>query len=203
MAAVRIMRTRAEHFHGTVLRWAAMLFLLAITMQVQAFHIVLSGVVTRHPSGEAMRGVQVRIVKDSVERETVVTGLNGRYELYLERGYDYQVWFHREDLVTKYVRIDAREIPLKPDVPFFEMDVQMTMFPWIPDVDLSFFQQPVGMAEYKHTVRNLNWNVEYTQQRNAEMVRVMVAYDRAVIKREKEAKQLAREKRRRKGAAAQ
>ncbi|MDX9751027.1 MAG: hypothetical protein RBT71_08110 [Flavobacteriales bacterium] len=180
-----------------------MLLMLAATLPGQAFHIVLGGVVTRHPSGEPLKGVQVRLVKDSVERETVVTGTNGRYELYLERGYDYQVWFHRSDLVTKYVRIDAREIPLRPDVPFFEMDLQMTMFPWIPDVDFSFFEQPVGLAQYKHSVRNLNWDVAYTQRRGTEMVRVMTAYDRAVVRRDKEARQQARDDRRRKRKGAQ
>ncbi len=181
-----------HHSHGLQRGVCALLFIGVLLLPVQAFHIVLGGLVTRHPSGEPMKGVQVRLVKDSVERETVITGVNGRYELYLERGYDYQVWFSRDDLVTKFVRIDAREIPLKPDVPHFEMDLQMTMFPWIPDVDLTFFQQPVGMAVYKHAVRNLNWDMEYTKQRSAEMVRVMVAYDRAVIQRDKDARKLKR-----------
>lgn len=48
---------------------------------------------------------------------------NGKYELYLERGYNYQVWFFRSDMVTKHVHIDAREIPLYPDVPFYDMDL--------------------------------------------------------------------------------
>jgi hypothetical protein len=177
-------------------RLGVLALLMAGALPVSAFHIVLSGVVTRHPTGEALKGVQVRLVKDSVERETVMTGNNGRYELYLERGYDYQVWFQRSDLVTKFVRIDAREIPLKPDVPFFEMDLQMTMFNWIPEMDLSFFLQPVGLAEYKHSVRNLSWDVDYTRRRMVEMERIMVAYDRAIIQREKEARQQSRNRRR-------
>lgn len=153
----------------------------------QAFHIHLHGVVTEHFSGNPMKGVQVRLVKDSIERETVVTGVNGRYELYLERGYDYQVWFHRGDLVTKYVRIDAREIPLVPDVPFYDMDLQMSMFQWLEGFDFKAFDTPVGLATYKHSVRNLNWNVEYTNERRSELTRVMIHYERAVDKHDRAA----------------
>lgn len=161
-----------------------MLFVVCAT-SAKAFHIHLHGMVTEYFSGAPMKGVQVRLVKDSIERETVVTGTNGRYELYLERGYDYQVWFHRNDLVTKYVRIDARDIPLIPDVPFFDMDLQMTMFRWLEGFDHSAFDQPVGLATYKHSVRNLNWNVDFTNARRAEIDRVMINYERALDKYER------------------
>ncbi len=145
---------------------------------VCAFHIQLSGLVTEHFSGDPMRGVQVRLVKDSVERETVFTQRNGRYELYLERGYDYLIWFHQENMVTKFVRIDAREIPLFPDVPFYEMDLQMTLFRWIDGFDFSLLNEPVGLAEYKHSVRNMFWNVDYTTARRTALQRLMIAYER-------------------------
>lgn len=171
---------------GTM-RWCVLALLGLASLPVSAFYIHLHGVVTEYATGEGMKGVQIRLVKDSVERETVITPWNGTYELYLERGYDYIVWFHREDLVTKHVRIDAREIPLRPDVPFYDMDMQMTMFPWIEGFDFSIFDQPVGMAEYKHTVRNLNWDIDYTERLRPEVARVMTHYEREVAARQKTA----------------
>ncbi|MCU0320401.1 MAG: hypothetical protein MUE88_10050, partial [Flavobacteriales bacterium] len=108
------------------IRWRQILVSVVAMMawlNVSAFHIRLYGLVTEHFSGDAMKGVQVRLVKDSVERETYITTGSGKYEIFLERGYDYVVWFHRKDMVTKHVHIDAREIPLFPDVPFYEMDL--------------------------------------------------------------------------------
>lgn len=173
----------------TCLQGLFLLFVLAWPpTQARAFHIHLYGVVTEHFSGEGLKGVQVRLVKDSIERETVVTLWNGKYELYLERGYDYQVWFYRQDMVTKHVRIDAREIPLFPDVPFFEMDLQMTAVEWVEDFDFSAFDAPVALAEYKHSVRNLHWNNDYTDRRRAELVRVMIQYERHLAARRKAAK---------------
>lgn len=157
--------------------WMSVVF-AALHSNANAFHIHLYGVVTEHFTGDGLKGVQVRLVKDSIERETVITGWNGKYELFLERGYDYQVWFYRKDMVTKHVRIDAREIPLQPDVPFFEMDLQMTAVEWVEGFDFSAFDAPVALAEYKHSVRNLNWNTDFTDERRKEVARVMIAYER-------------------------
>ncbi len=164
------------------------LFLLIVTavlfpLEGQGFYIRLHGMVTEHFSGDAMKGVQVRLVKDSVDRETIITPSNGKYELYLERGYDYQVWFHRADLVTKHVVIDAQEIPLFPDVPFYDMDLQMTMFTWLDGFEFDLYAGPVAKAEYKHSVRNLNWDVDYTKDFQARSQRLMVAYEREVAAR--------------------
>ncbi len=174
-----------------VKRFAARLILLfPLALEAgacDAFHIRLHGLVTEYFSGDGMKGVQVRLVKDSVERETVFTNGKGAYEIFLERGYEYQVWYYREDLVPKYIRIDARQIPLFPDVPFYEMDVQMTLFALIAGFDFSIFDEAVALASYKHSVRNLSWDIEWTEARQAAIARVMVLYERAVADLKKQA----------------
>jgi hypothetical protein len=173
--------------NGRMLRWMMVVVLGLSLGSASAFYIRLHGIVTEHSTGDAMKGVQIRLVKDSIERETVITPWNGSYELYLERGYDYVVWFYREDLVTKHVRIDAREIPLFPDMPFYDMDLQMTLFTWIEGFDFSLLDAPIGMAAYKHSVRNLNWDIEYTDRMRVEVARMMVLYDRELAARKKQA----------------
>jgi len=184
------------------LRGLLALTLLGIAAPSNAFYIRLYGLVTEHFTGDGLREVQVRLVKDSVERETQFTNWKGEYEVYLERGYDYQVWFYRKGLVPKYVRIDARDVPLFPDVPFYEMDVQMTLFAFISGFDFEVFDQPVGMASYKHSVRNLSWDIDYTERMRTETARVMVRYERAVaaIEKEKMAAQAANRRKKRKRA---
>ena len=163
-------------------RWRLVLLLaMALPGWVGAFHIHLHGVVTELFSGEGIKGVQVRLVKDSIERSTVVTAWNGKYELFLDRGYEYQVWFHHPVMVTKHVVIDAREVPLMPDVPFYDMDLQMTLFEWVDGFSFEAFDKPVALAEYKHSVRNLNWANDYTQERRDELARVMVHYERHLV----------------------
>jgi hypothetical protein len=169
------------------MRRKVLFLVLVVAMGVpkvgQGFYIRLHGLITEHFSGNAMKGVQVRLVKDSVDRETIITSNNGKYELFLERGYDYQVWFHRADLVTKHVVIDAQAIPLFPDVPFYDMDLQMTMFTWLDGFEFELFADPVAKAEYKYSVRNLNWDVDYTKTFQAKSQRLMIAYEREVAQR--------------------
>ncbi|MCC6938597.1 MAG: hypothetical protein IT226_10285 [Flavobacteriales bacterium] len=160
---------------------------LVTAVDCAAFHIRLHGLVTEYFTGDGLKDVQVRLVKDSVERGTVFTNGRGEYELFLERGYDYQVWYYRQDLVPKFIRIDASEIPLFPDVPFYDMDVQMTLFEHIAGFDFAVFDEYVGLAEYKHSVRNLNWDIDYTERRRPEIARVMILYERAVGDRKRAA----------------
>lgn len=186
----------------TMVKWACLAsFALLGPGEASAFHIRLHGLVTEHFSGDGLRDVQVRLVKDSVERQTIRTNGRGEYELYLERGYDYQVWYYREDLVPKFIRIDATGVPLFPDVPFYEMDVQMTMFALISGFDFSSFDEPVAMASYKHSVRNLNWDIDFTERRQAAIARVMVLYERAVADLRRKQATAAREKQRKRRRA--
>ncbi|MBL7963428.1 MAG: hypothetical protein JNM31_06250 [Flavobacteriales bacterium] len=154
--------------------------LLAGQHTVQAFYIHLHGMVTHHFTGDPMGEVQVRMVKDSIERETMRTKANGRYEFYLERGYDYSIWFYKPGWITKHVRIDATAIPLVPDVPYYEMDLQITFFEWRDSLDLSVFDEPVALATYRHSVRNLSWNVDYTEAMRPRVARTMLAYEKAL-----------------------
>ena len=175
---------------------------LAVGATSDAFYIRMHGLVSEYFSGDGLKQVQVRLVKDSVERETKFTDGKGEYEIYLERGYDYQVWFYRKDLVPKYVRIDARDVPLFPDVPFYDMDVQVTLFTFIEKFDFELFDMPVGMASYKHSVRNLSWDIEYTERMRGETARVMVLYERAIgeMQKAKLAQQAAARRKKRKRA---
>lgn len=161
-----------------MLRKPVLLFCVIAALPVCAFHIEMHGVVTDHFSGDPLKGVQVRMVKDGIERETVITKRDGSYSFTLDRGYTYLIWFHKEGLVTKHVRIDATQVPPIPDVPFYELDVQVALFQWVEGVDLTLFEQPLGLAEYVHSVRKLTWDVQYTKTLEPQVARVMVQYER-------------------------
>src|SRR5690606_38840426 len=131
----------------------AVLVLLVSAPDASAFHILLRGLVTDYFSGARLKDVHVRLVKDGIERETVVTGRKGAYELYLERGYEYLVSFQRHDRVTKELRIDARQVPLFPAVAFFDMDVQVGLFTPLEGFGTEVFAEPLALAAYKRSVR--------------------------------------------------
>lgn len=157
---------------------AAFMLASAGTAQAQRFNVKLGGKVTEFFSGDAMKGVLVRVLKAGQEDQQRITRADGRYDFVLDRGWKYEVWYSKKGMVTKHVIIDTREIPAYPDVPFYEMDLQMTLFPWIAELDLGAFEEPLGMAAFKASVRNMSWDMPYTQQMRPVFSKVMDEYEK-------------------------
>ena len=150
----------------------------AMEVHAQRFNVKLEGQVTELFSGDPIRGALVRILKAGQEDQQNVTRSDGRYEFTLERGWKYEVWFSKKSMVTKHVVIDTRDIPPYPDVPVYEMDLQMTLFPWVADLDLTPFEEALGLAAYKPSVRNMSWDMPYTQEKRPVFSKVMDEYEK-------------------------
>ncbi len=58
------------------------------------------------------------------------------------------------------------------------MDVQMTLFPWIEEFDFSVFDQPLGEAAFKSSVRNMSWDIDYTERMRPMLSRTMDEYEK-------------------------
>ncbi len=149
-----------------------------VELSAQRFTVELGGKVTGLFTGDPVKGVLVRVLKAGQEDQQKITRSDGRYAFTLERGWKYEVWYSRKEMVTKHVIIDTREVPAYPDVPFFDMDLQMTMFPWIADVDLSVFDEALGLAAFKASVRNMSWDMPYTEQMRPVFAKVMDEYEK-------------------------
>ncbi len=156
----------------------AVLLVLFVTVQARAqrFTVKLSGVVTELMSGDPLKDALVRVVKAGQDDGQATTKKDGTYKFELERGWKYVVWFSKEGMITKHVVIDTRKIPAYPDVPFYDMDLQVTLFPWIADFDFSAFDQPLGEAGYKASVRNMSWDMPYTEQQRPVFSKIMDEY---------------------------
>lgn len=145
----------------------------------QRFYVQLSGVVTDHFTGDPVKGALVRLLKAGKQEAEVITRSDGRYSFELDRGWHYSVWYSCDGRITKYVDVNTEGVPAYPDVPYYEMDVQMTLFLWIDDFDFSLFQQPIAEASYKQSVRNLSWDGEYTEHMRTRLSQVMDEYEKA------------------------
>jgi len=161
--------------HGRTLAVLLVVF-LAVQAQAQRFTVKLSGTVTELMSGDPLNDVLVRVVKAGQDDAQATTKKDGAYKFDLERGWRYVVWFSKEGMITKNVVIDTRKIPAYPDVPFYDMDLQITLFPWISDFDFSAFDQPLGEAGYKANVRNMSWDMPYTEQQRPVFSKIMDEY---------------------------
>lgn len=151
---------------------------LSVIVSAQQFTVRLSGEVTDYFSGEPIKGALVRVLKAGQADEQTTTKRDGKYAFTLERGWKYEVWFSKKDMVTKHVLVDTREVPAFPDVPFYDMDLQMTLFTWQPNMDFSLFNDPLGLANYKASVRNMSWDTPYTEQVKPVLSKMMAEYEK-------------------------
>lgn len=161
----------------------ALLFLLCTSLlagnsDAQRFYVKLSGKVTSHFEGDPVKGVLVRLLKAGKQEAEKITRSDGTYEFTLDRGWRYSVWFSKQGKVTKHINIDTEEVPAYPDVPFYEMDVQMTIVDWISEFDFSAFEQPLGEASFKQSVRNMSWDIDYTERMRPVLAKVMDEYEK-------------------------
>lgn len=144
----------------------------SLVCHAQGFFIDLHGLVTEYESGEPIKNALVHVVS-SDQTLDMITKKDGSYSVHLKRGSDYYIYFSKKGMITKHVNINAVNVPEQPDVPFYDMDLQMTLFEIIEGVNYSFFEKPVARAEYKHSTRALNWDNEYTKERGREMFAFM------------------------------
>ena len=156
----------------------AMVVAATTTVSAQHFTVKLSGKVTEYFSGDPIKGALVRVLKAGQNDVQATTKGDGFYAFTLERGWKYEVWFSKKDMVTKYVVVDTREVPAYPDVPFYDMDLQMTLFNWVPDLDFSVFEDPLGRAAYKESVHNMSWDTPYTEQVRPVFSKMMAEYEK-------------------------
>jgi hypothetical protein len=149
-----------------------------VAAPAQRFEVRLSGKVTDHFTGDPLKGVKVRLLKAGKQANECLSRGDGSYAFNLERGWRYAVWFSKDGLVTKHINIDTEEVPAYPDVPFYEMDVQMTMFTWLPEFDFSLFEMALGEASYVQSVRTMSWDIAYTERMRPMLARVMDEYEK-------------------------
>ncbi|HMU13118.1 MAG: hypothetical protein JST41_06910 [Bacteroidetes bacterium] len=151
---------------------------IAATADAQRFYVKLGGKVTDHFTGDPMKGVLVRLLKAGKQEAEKITRADGSYEFTLDRGWRYSVWYSKQDRITKHIDVNTEGIPAYPDVPFYEMDVQMTMVEWINDFDFAIFDQALGEASFKQSVRNMSWDLDYTEKMRPTLAKTMDEYEK-------------------------
>jgi hypothetical protein len=143
------------------------------------FYIELYGTVVEHFSGDPMKGVQVRVLVDGAQVFFKETKGNGKFKFVIDRETEYLVEFAKEYFVTKRVALNTKGIPPMSDIPFFEIELEMDLFPFVEGVDYSVLDEPMGMATYDDRIRNMRWDNKYKKRQAALYNKFWYQYEKA------------------------
>jgi hypothetical protein len=176
----------ARAMKKVLLWWMASWIPLLLSAQgesVLPYTMLVTGTVTGEMAGDPLKGVKVRVLRDGDLSNLLITKGNGRFEVELERDYFYKMEFTRDGLVDKHVTIDTHGAPPLLDVPSITMHIDITLFTPVEELDNELFNEPMGRAVYKHSVRNIEWDREYEKEVTPKLRRFMAQYYKAVEER--------------------
>ena len=147
--------------------------LAAATLSSTAAELRLHGAVTDHVTRAPLGEVLVRVYRDGVKERSFTTGATGKYNVDLQRGGDYVIRFSLPGHITKCYAVNTEGPVWEGDRREVSVDVEMTLFERVPDLDLSFFDMPMGMARFCPTTGLLKWDGVYEERIRPEVERLM------------------------------
>lgn len=155
----------------------ACLALALLPAWAQLNDVYVFGTVKDYNTSKKLDGVKVTVLKNGKEDAAVVTRANGKYEFYLEFGYDYTLDFSKPGLVGKNVTINTQGVPAENQEGGLGMNIDMTLFGDIPGIDYSLLNNPIGKSSYDPEQGTLAWDMEYTANMQSELRRLEKEYD--------------------------
>lgn len=148
-------------------------FFVGIALSTSAVDLRLHGEVTAYGSREVLGDVLVRVYRDGVKEQAFMTDAGGRYTVDLKRGGHYVIRFSRPGHVTKCFAVDTHGAAWEGDLRSVSVAVEMTLFERVPGIDLSFFDLPMGLANFSPTTGYLSWDKAYEERIRPEVDRLM------------------------------
>jgi hypothetical protein len=155
------------------MRNIALAILAFIVLPCSAVDLRLHGEVTNYASRTPLDQVLVRVYRDGVKEQSFSTGNGGNYTIDLERDGNYVIRFSLPGHVTKCFAVDTHGAAWQGDRREVSVDVEMTLFENVPDMDLSLFDLPMGLAHFCPATGFLSWDAGYEARMRSEVERLM------------------------------
>lgn len=108
-------------------------------------------------------GARIIISKNGNKIDEQVLNKKGRFDLKLALGADYKLNFEKTGYVGKSININT-EIPdeiLESNPDFPPVKLTINLLPFVDDVDLSVFEQPIAILAYNSEIDDLTFDEEY------------------------------------------
>ncbi len=167
--------------NGANMRYATCILILAllgIGQEASAFRLHLNGLVTDYATQRPMSAARVRIYMNGVMQRVARTGASGQYSVTLDNHAEYVVRVDAPGYQVKCITIDTHGLEWEGDRRVSDLQVEMRLPTLQSGIDLSYFDLPLGMAQFEPATGLTRWNMTYESNVNAAAQEVMARYDR-------------------------
>ncbi len=171
--------------HALLSTLIGLLFLFCAVDSIAQDDLNIHGVISDAMSSAKIEGVKITVKMDGSVHDSFTTRANGKYEFYLDVGARYEFIYEKDGFVSRSLIIDSKNLPEEVVGPGIIMPTDMSMYEIteaMKDMDMSVFDQPIGIASYDSMEQDLLWDFEHT----AEVKGEIFAFIRAVEKKQKE-----------------
>lgn len=149
----------------------------ALRAQAAPDDVLVYGTVKHYVTSVPIKGAWVVVQRDGVKVAQLVTDSLGRYEVHLDYDHAYTLFYLDAGKVSKHVLIDLQGIPPPVRAGGHGMNVDVTLFPAYPCLEVPELERPIGMARYDPADSLISWDIAYTTQVRQAISRSMQRYD--------------------------
>ncbi|QQR87119.1 MAG: hypothetical protein IPJ76_02510 [Flavobacteriales bacterium] len=132
--------------------------------------ILVYGRIKDAETGEGMERFHIRVadgVSGALVDSATVVDDSASYELEIDYGRSYRLYYTADGYTTKSMVVDARGIPAMDDDGGFGMHMDVGLVERLPDVDYSMLDEPLGQARYMPEDSAMQWDSAHVAQRRA------------------------------------
>jgi hypothetical protein len=126
--------------------------------------LFLYGSTTEYHTGAQMPLVNVLIKQDGEKLSSLRTGRQGRYEVVLDLGFKYHIYFEKDGFFPKHYVIDTSGMTEEQQLGGFTFDVDISMIPKTKGLDLAICEEPISIATFDAEQNQLTFDAEMAQK---------------------------------------
>ena len=156
-----------------LLRALSSALLLLVLLPVHGKQLRVYGKVTGLFDKEVVADVAIKIYRNGERLPLVTTGSNGRYSILLDNHSEYVLRFTKAGQVSKCFAIDTNGAAWENAKGTQDLEIDIVLFETMPDLDLGWFDMPMGVARFNPMTGHVAWNADYERRVRPEIDRLM------------------------------
>lgn len=147
-------------------------FVFAIMAPVHGIQLRVQGAVLGLFDQQPVADVSVKIYRNGERLDVVRTTTNGRYSILLDNHAEYVLRFTKAGKVGKCYTIDTRGAAWENDKRVQDLEIDILLFEPVAELDLGWFDMPMGMARFNPMTGHVAWNAAYESRVRPEAERL-------------------------------